>query len=62
MFVTSLAYWLNNTDTATAFTDLYDTTEGGFSTNPNINFVARPVVGGHFSLLALDAAAKIGSV
>jgi hypothetical protein len=36
------------------FTDLYDTEgEGGY---PGITFFARPVVGGHFSFLALERA------
>lgn len=35
------------------FTDLYDTETGGF---PGITFFARPVVGGHFSFLALERA------
>ncbi len=35
-------------------TDLYDTEgEGGF---PGPNFMARPVVGGHFAFLALERA------
>jgi hypothetical protein len=35
-------------------TDLYDTEgDGGF---PGINFMARPVVGGHFAFLALERA------
>lgn len=35
------------------FTDLYDTETGDF---PGINFFARPVIGGHFSFLALERA------
>lgn len=35
------------------FTDLYDTETGDF---PGITFFARPVVGGHFSFLALERA------
>ena len=37
-------------------TDLYDTEgTGGF---PGINFMARPVVGGHFAPLALERACR----
>lgn len=37
-------------------TDLYETEgEGGF---PGPNFFARPVVGGHFSFLALERACE----
>jgi hypothetical protein len=61
LFVTSLAYWFNNTNTGLPFTDLYDTTDGGFPTNPNINFLARPVAGGHFSLVALEKSKSLGS-
>jgi Domain of unknown function (DUF1793) len=36
------------------FTDLYDTVgNGGY---PGITFINRPVVGGHFALLALEKA------
>ena len=43
---------LRNTDRP--FTDLYDTEgDGGY---PGINFMARPVVGGHFAFLALERA------
>ena len=65
MFITKLANWLNTTSTDRAFTDLYDTVgEGGYPTREEngdevIRFVARPVVGGHFSLLALEKARKL---
>jgi hypothetical protein len=36
------------------FTDLYDTIGSGDF--PGITFINRPVVGGHFALLALDKA------
>ncbi len=61
LFVTSLANWLNNAIMNLAFTDLYDITDGGFPTNLNIDFIARPVAGGHFSLLALYASKDITS-
>ena len=39
------------------FTDLYDTVgTGGF---PGITFINRPVVGGHFALLALEKAKEL---
>ncbi|KAF3014023.1 hypothetical protein E8E14_010344 [Neopestalotiopsis sp. 37M] len=50
MFISKLANWINVTPTNLAFTDLYDAATGDF---PGITFHARPVVGGHFALLAL---------
>jgi hypothetical protein len=62
LFVSSLAYWINNTSTDRPFTDLYNAEgTGGYPENPNIFFIARPVVGGHFSLLALETARKKSS-
>jgi hypothetical protein len=61
LFVTSLAYWLNQTQTGLPFSDLYDTTDGGFPQNPLIKFTARPVAGGHFSLLALQKGQGLAS-
>jgi Domain of unknown function (DUF1793) len=50
----SVALWINETSTDRPLTDLYDTEgTGGF---PGINFMARPVIGGHFSFLALERA------
>lgn len=50
----SIATWVNETSTDRPLTDLYDTEgTGGF---PGINFMARPVVGGHFAFLALERA------
>ncbi|KAH8785149.1 glutaminase GtaA [Diaporthe sp. PMI_573] len=52
LFVNAIAYWINETSTEFPLTDLYETVgEGGYPTN--LFFKARPVVGGHFSLLAL---------
>lgn len=48
-----IGLWLNETTTNRPFTDLYDTESGRF---PGINFMARPVVGAHFAILALDQA------
>lgn len=55
LFVNALAYWLNNTSTNLPFSDLYETIDdGSFPVSPlPVYFTARPVVGGHFSLLAL---------
>lgn len=55
LFVNGLAYWLNFTSTEYPFTDLYEVIDtGSYPETPNeVQFKARPVVGGHFSLLAL---------
>lgn len=55
LFVNGLGYWLNVTSTDRAFTDLFETVgEGGYPVSPDpVTFIARPVAGGHFSLLAL---------
>jgi hypothetical protein len=46
--------WVNETATDRPLTDLYDTEgNGGF---PGLTFTARPVVGAHFSFLALGRA------
>jgi len=51
--------WVNETSTDRPLTDLYDTEgDGGF---PGINFMARPVVGAHFSFLALERACGGGN-
>ncbi|KAL9009860.1 MAG: hypothetical protein Q9173_005150 [Seirophora scorigena] len=56
LFVNGLAYWLNVTSTDRAFSDLFETIgEGGYPVSPDpVFFIARPVAGGHFSLLALE--------
>jgi Domain of unknown function (DUF1793)/Domain of unknown function (DUF4965)/Domain of unknown function (DUF5127) len=52
--VQSVAHWINETATDLPMTDLYDTEgDGGFAES---RFHARPVVGGHFSFLALQKA------
>ncbi|KAF2971261.1 hypothetical protein GQX73_g2329 [Xylaria multiplex] len=51
-----VATWVNETATDRPLTDLYETEgDGGF---PNIYFMARPVVGGHFAFLALERACQ----
>lgn len=52
MFVRKIADWINRTPTWRAFTDLYDVKSGGYPRG--IEFTARPVQGGVFSLLALN--------
>lgn len=47
--IRSMAHWLNHTSSVDAFSDRYET----FGTGTSIGFKARPVVGGHFALLAL---------
>ncbi|RYP88555.1 hypothetical protein DL769_000251 [Monosporascus sp. CRB-8-3] len=51
-FIRLLARWISETTTNMAFTDLYDAATGDYP-NPGLRFTARPVVGGHFALLAL---------
>ncbi|KAH6664891.1 hypothetical protein B0J14DRAFT_238768 [Halenospora varia] len=53
MMINKLATWINETPTNRAFTDLYNTQTGNWANN---HFIARPVVGGHFALLALNGA------
>lgn len=55
LFVNALSYWLNYTTTDRPFSDLHETIDSGsYPVSPGpIYFNARPVVGGHFSLLAL---------
>ncbi len=59
LFVNALAYWLNNTSTNLAFSDWYDTIDYG--NYPGYEFIARPVAGGHFSLLAMLRAGQTSS-
>ena len=64
LFVNALAYWFNETTTQYAFSDLYDTIDmGAYPVSPSpVFFIARPVVGGHFSLLALERKGQLGSL
>ncbi|KAK5661687.1 hypothetical protein OQA88_9787 [Cercophora sp. LCS_1] len=52
MIIRKLAYWVGETPSNRAMTDLYDTLTGDFP-RPGPTFVARPVQGGMFALLAL---------
>jgi hypothetical protein len=53
MFISKLATWIATTPTDRAFSDLQNTDTSDFWSGP---FIARPVVGGHFALLALNGA------
>ena len=53
LFIDDIATWINDTPTNRALTDLYNATGGDYPGNVNLTFVARPVVGAFFSLLAL---------
>ncbi|KAK8210541.1 glutaminase GtaA [Phyllosticta capitalensis] len=53
MFIRDLAKWINETPTSRAYTDLYETDSGAYPSTPI--FVARPVQGGLFAILALPA-------
>ncbi|KAK0860093.1 hypothetical protein LTS02_008753 [Friedmanniomyces endolithicus] len=59
-FISTIAKWLGETPTNFAFTDLYDTITGGYPSTPV--FIARPAVGGMYSLLALNSAPSSGYV
>ncbi|KXT09457.1 hypothetical protein AC579_8671 [Pseudocercospora musae] len=61
LFVNSLVYWLNNTEFNVPFSDRFQTT--GYGGRPEgAEFMARPVVGGHFSFLALSKAEEFGEI
>lgn len=55
MIISRMAKWINTTPTNRALTDRYDAQTGDYSGT----FIARPVVGGHFALLALDKTPKV---
>ncbi|KAI1210106.1 DUF1793-domain-containing protein [Annulohypoxylon truncatum] len=59
LLVDAVAYWLNETSTNLPFADLYETVGQGDYPLQIDHFSARPVVGGHFALLAL---AKTGQM
>ncbi|OTA98748.1 hypothetical protein M426DRAFT_69183 [Hypoxylon sp. CI-4A] len=50
-FLRLIAGWIDSTPTNLALTDLYDAASGDYPSG--LQFTARPVVGGHFSILAL---------
>ncbi|KAG6004962.1 hypothetical protein E4U21_000585 [Claviceps maximensis] len=51
MFISKIARWIDETPTWRALTDLYDVNTGAYP--GDLQFTARPVMGGLFSLLAL---------
>jgi len=51
MFIEDLARWIDSTPTHRAMTDLFQTDNGDYP--GGLQFTARPVMGGSFSLLAL---------
>ncbi|KAM0789067.1 hypothetical protein ACM66B_003130 [Microbotryomycetes sp. NB124-2] len=66
MFISLLVKYLQANQVDAGFPDLYETDSAKFpgQDNPdwNIEFIARPVVGGHFALLALDVANQANGV
>ncbi|KAK5700835.1 hypothetical protein LTR97_005352 [Elasticomyces elasticus] len=54
-FISTVAKWTGETSTNFAWTDLYDTVTGDYPVGTGV-FIARPVVGGLYSLLALNGA------
>ncbi|KAL1897136.1 hypothetical protein Sste5346_004341 [Sporothrix stenoceras] len=64
LLVTSLAYWLNFTTTEHPFSDLFEVVGSGYypQVPQDIRFQARPVVGGHFAILALARSRQLGNV
>ncbi len=52
MFISKMATWINTTTTNRALSDLYDAGTLGFPDGAPV-FVARPVMGGSYALLAL---------
>lgn len=52
LFISRLAGWVATTPTDRAMTDLFDADTGGYPADGPV-FVARPVVGAMFALLAL---------
>jgi hypothetical protein len=57
MFVKQLANWINVTPTHRPMTDLFNTDTGDFP--GGLQFTARPVMGGVFSILALKVPSKL---
>lgn len=53
LFIHDVANWVDVTPTNRALTDVYDTAGTGDFPMANFTFIARPTVGGFFSLLAL---------
>ncbi|KAK4057768.1 hypothetical protein OIO90_000987 [Microbotryomycetes sp. JL221] len=66
MFITLLVKYLQANQVDAGFPDLYETKNAKYpgqdNVDWNIEFIARPVVGGHFALLALDVANRANGV
>ncbi|KAK0557871.1 hypothetical protein OC846_000166 [Tilletia horrida] len=65
LFISLLYKFWSDGKTGVPMTDLYETTTGDspkYPYDPTVNFLARPVVGGHFALLAKQAADKANGV
>jgi hypothetical protein len=58
LMIHDLAKWINETPTNLPMTDLYDAQTGSWPVGAG-HFASRPVVGGHFALLALPDAASM---
>lgn len=59
LFVDAIARFVGETPTNLPLGDLYDVQTGGYPVN--LTFAARPVVGGFFSILALESAPAAGN-
>ncbi|KAI1773146.1 DUF1793-domain-containing protein [Hypoxylon cercidicola] len=59
LFINAVAYWLNETSTNLPFSDLYEVVGQGEYPLAIDHFSARPVVGGHFALLALGKTGQL---
>ncbi|XXH01615.1 coq1 putative hexaprenyl diphosphate synthase [Hypoxylon texense] len=59
LFVNAVAYWLNETVTNLPFADLHEVVGAGDYPLAIDHFSARPVVGGHFALLALGKTGQL---
>jgi hypothetical protein len=56
MMISTLAKWIDFTPTNGPATDLFNTDDGNYPDQAGlVHFTARPVVGGYFSLLALNS-------
>ncbi|KAI0179822.1 DUF1793-domain-containing protein [Hypoxylon sp. FL1284] len=59
LFVDAVAYWLNTTATNLPFADLHEVVGDGDYPIDVDHFSARPVVGGHYALLALGRTGQL---
>ncbi|KAL7619645.1 hypothetical protein AAE478_010186 [Parahypoxylon ruwenzoriense] len=61
LFVNAVTFWLNETSTDLPFTDLYEAVATGEYPLGIDHFSARPVVGGHYALLALGKTGQLAN-